>query len=293
MSAASAEPHPDGLAGAPRVAPAAPPGQEPRGVSSWTRRRWLTVIALVLAAHVALVFVFGGRKRIVPRAVNNVPILKLADDSRGAPAPNHPTLFEWLALNDPTLFALPHQKDFAAAIRLQNAATNQPSFRWTELPRWLDLSADDLGQVFNQFMQTNRFADFELQLKPPFNLSAPALPIEPVLAQNSTLRVEGELARRLLSPAVNLTNWPYAGVIAPSKVQVLVDASGNVVSTVLLPPDSGFTAADQYDQADQRALELARAMRFTPSSRLTIGRMTFNWHTVPPPSRESETPPGP
>jgi hypothetical protein len=52
----------------------------------------------------------------------------------------------------------------------------------------------------------------------------------------------------------------------------------------LLPPDSGFAPADQYDQADQRALELARAMRFIPSPRLTIGRMIFNWHTVPPPA---------
>ncbi len=70
-------------------------------------------------------------------------------------------------------------------------------------------------------------------------------------------------------------------MIAPSKVQVLVDTAGNVVSTVLLPPDSGFAAADQYDQADQRALELARALRFTPSPRLTVGRLIFNWHTVP------------
>ena len=48
-------------------------------------------------------------------------------------------------------------------------------------------------------------------------------------------------------------------------------------------PTVGYAAADQYDQADQRALELARAARFAPSSRLTIGRMIFNWHTVPPP----------
>jgi hypothetical protein len=233
----------------------------------------LTIIALVFAAHVALLFVFGGRKQIVPRAVTNVPTLRLADDSS-----------ELLALNDPTLFVLPHQKDFASAIWLQTAALKQPSFRWTEPPRWLPLSADELGLAFNQFMQTNHFAGFELQLKPPLKLSAPGLPVEPALAQNSALRVEGELAQRQLPSPINLTNWPYANVIAPSKVQVLVDAAGNVISTVLLPPDSGFTAADQYEKADQRALELARAMRFTPSSRLTVGRMIFNWHTVPPPA---------
>jgi hypothetical protein len=274
MNAASAEPHPTGLAGTTRVAPEAPPRQEPPGGGSWTRGRWWTLIALVFAAHVALIFVFGGRKQIVPRPVKNVPTLKLADKLADNSS-------EWLALNDPTLFARPHQKDFVSAIGLQTAALKPPSFRWTEPPRWLPLSADELGLAFNQFMQTNRFTNDVFQLKPPVKLSAPGLPIEPALAQNSTLRVEGELAQRQLPSPINLTNWPYANVIAPSKVQVLVDAAGNVVSTVLLPPDSGFAAADQYDKADQRALELARAVRFTPSSRLTVGRMIFNWHTVP------------
>jgi hypothetical protein len=262
MSAASAEPHPTGLA-----------GTKPQDGGPWTRSRWLTVIALVFAAHVALLFVFGGRKQIIPRAVTNVPTLKLAGNSS-----------ELLALSDPTLFALPHQNDFASAIWLPATALKQPSFRWTEPPCPLPLSADELGLAFNQFMQTNRFASLELQLKPPLKLTAPGLPVEPALAQNSTLRVEGELAQRQLPSPINLTNWPYANVIAPSKVQVLVDMAGNVVSTVLLPRDSDFAAADQYEKADQRALELARAMRFAPSSRLTVGRMIFNWHTVPPPA---------
>jgi hypothetical protein len=262
MNAASAEPHPAGLA-----------RTEPPGGGSWTRNRWFTLIALVFAAHVLLLFAFGGRKQIVARAVTNVPALNLADNSS-----------EWLALNDPTLFALPHQKDFASAIWLPAHVLEPPSFRWTEPPRWLPVSADELGLAFNQFMQTNRFAGFELQLKSPVKLSAPGLPIEPALAQTSTLQIQDGLAQRRLLDPINLPSLPYANVIAPSKVQVLVDAAGNVISTVLLPPDSGFTAADQYDQADQRALELARAARFAPSSRLTVGRMIFKWHTVPPPA---------
>jgi hypothetical protein len=262
MNAASAESHPTGLAETNL------PGKGP-----WPRSRWLVLVAVVFAVHVALLFVFGGRKPIVPRAVTDVPMLRLTTDSS-----------EWLALNDPTLFALPHRKDLASPVWLQIAILKQPSFRWTEPPRWLPLSADELGLAFSQFMQTNRFADLELQLRPPPGFSSPALPLEPVLARNSTLRVEGELSKRQLSAQINLTDWPYAGVIAPSKVQVLVDVAGDVVSTVLLPPDDGFTAADQYDQADQRALEIARAMRFTPSSHLTIGRVIFNWHTVPPPA---------
>jgi TonB family protein len=226
----------------------------------------LTLVALVFAAHVLLLFAFGGQKQVVPRAVTNVPTLNLADDSS-----------EWLALNDPTLFVLPHQKDFSSAIWLPMPALKPPSFRWTEPPRWLPLSADELGLAFNQFMQTNRFASFELQLKSPVKLSAPGLPIESALAQTSTLQIQDDLAQRRLPDTINLPSWPYADVLAPSIVQAVVDAAGNVVSTVLLSPSG-------YDAADQHALELARAVRFTPSSRLTVGRMIFNWHTVPPPT---------
>jgi hypothetical protein len=71
-------------------------------------------------------------------------------------------------------------------------------------------------------------------------------------------------------------------VVAPSVVQALVDAAGNVVSTVLLPSENGLEAAGHDDAADQRALELAGTLRFAPSSRLTFGKLIFNWHTVPP-----------
>jgi hypothetical protein len=127
----------------------------------------------------------------------------------------------------------------------------------------------------------------DLQLKSPVKLSAPGLPVESAPAQTSTLQIEDDLAQRPLLGPIFLPAWPYANLIAPSKVQVLVDAAGNVVSAILLPPGSGYAAADQYDRADQRALELARTARFTPASRLTVGRMTFNWHTVPPPATNS------
>ncbi len=238
-------------------------GPEPPG-EGWSRTRWLTVIALVFAAHVAVIFLFGEKKEIVPRAVANVTALTLANNSG-----------ELLALDDPTLFALPHQRDFASAAWLKPPGVKQPSFRWTEPPRTLPLTADGLGAAFGQFMQTNFFASLPFDFKPMAALSTPTLPVEPAPAQNSALQIEGELAQRQLPSQISLTNWPYADVIAPSKVQVLVDAAGNVVSTVLLSPSG-------YDIADQRALELARALRFTPSSGLTFGRIIFNWHTVPP-----------
>ena len=238
---------------------------EPERSEGWSRSRWLAVIAFVFATHVALIFLFGEKKEIAPRPVTNVPVLTLADNSD-----------ELLALDDPTLFALPHQRDFASAAWLRLPPVNQPTNRYTEPPRPLPFSADGLGAAFGQFMQTNFLAvSRTLNFKPVAELSTPTLPVEPAFPQNSTMQIEGELAQRQLPAEISLTNWPYPDVLAPSKVQALVDAAGNVVSTVLLESSS-------YKNADDEALELARALRFAPSPGLTFGRIIFNWHTVPP-----------
>ncbi len=65
-------------------------------------------------------------------------------------------------------------------------------------------------------------------------------------------------------------------------MQVLVNAAGEVVSVVLLPSNNSGEVRDA--DADQRALELARAARFAPGSGLTLGQLIFNWCTVLPPA---------
>jgi hypothetical protein len=264
MNPASAESPSAGLAGT------VPPRREPSGNDSWTLGRWLMLIALFYAAHVLLLFAFGARKPIVPRPVTNVPALKLTEDAG-----------EWFALNDPTLFALPHLGSFASAFRMQTDVAKQPSFPRTEPSADLSLSAQELGTVFNEFMQTNHFAGFELQLKPPIKLSTSGLPIEPVLAQTSMLVIQGDVVRRPLLNPIDVPSLPYNDVIVPSKVQVVVDAAGNVISAVLLPSDNPLEAAGHWEAADRRALELARSARFAPAPHLSIGRRIFTWHTVP------------
>jgi hypothetical protein len=242
---------------------------KPNG-EGWSRTKWLTLIALIFAAHVVFIFAFGKKGEIISRAVVHVPALKLANDSD-----------KLLALNDPTLFALPHERDFASAVWLKMPDAKQPPFRWTEPPRWLPLSDKNLGAAFQQFMQTNYFAGYQLDFRPPLQLSEPILPVETALAQNSTLQIEGKLAQRKLLATPDLPSLPYDDVIAPSIVQALVDAAGNVVSAVLLPPENSLEAASHYDVADQRALEIARSLRFDPAAQLTFGKIIFNWHTVP------------
>lgn len=241
-----------------------PPGE------GWSRQRWLTLVVLAFAAQVALIFVLGEKQFPPPRAAVNVPRLTMADGSN-----------ELIALNDPTLFVLPHANDFAFAGQVEMSFVTQPSIRWTEPPgELLSPESENLGAVFTRFMRTNQFSAPMLDFHPEPELSEPVLPLPPVFVENSGLQVEGELAQRKWLNPVNLTNWPYSNLIAPTRVQVLVDAAGNVVSAVLLPPE--IPGEVHYDAADQRALELARGLRFTPSSHLTVGFLIFNWRTVPP-----------
>ncbi len=260
-----------GLAGPTQAPPQPAPTAE-----GWSLRRWLVLIALVCAAHVGLLYMFGTRKSPAPRSLTDAPTLRLAANSDGL-----------LALNDPTLFALPRPGDFVTAMWSKAPVVKRPPFHWTEAPRWLPLSAEGLMTVFNRFMQTNLIPGLPLQLKPPVKLSTPSPPIEPALPLVSTVRVEGDLAQRRLLTPMPLPSWPYAGVIAPSKVQLLVNAAGEVVSASILPSDNNLEALSHYDAADQRALELARAARFAPAPRLTIGQMLFTWHTLPPPATNS------
>jgi hypothetical protein len=245
-------------------------GAKPRGKSPWSLSRWLLLIVLVLTAHVVLIVTFGARKPITARPVTNVLELELAGGSS-----------VWLALTDPTLFALPNRRGFAGPAWLE---PSRPDFEWpegaTEPPRWLQLPAGELGAVFSRFMETNRFAVFRLPLRPPPRFTVPVAPLEPAFAKTSTLHIEGDLAKRPLLKPMKLPSCTNNDLIAPSRVQVLVNAAGDAVSAVLLPSENSGGAQDA--EADQQALDLARAARFAPAQGLTVGQMIFNWRTIEP-----------
>lgn len=247
---------------------------EPR---PWSRRRWWTVIVLVFTLHVGLIFAFSERKPIVPQRLVQVPRLRLVAEQS-----------ELLALGDPTLFALPHPRGFAAPAWLPIPRVEFDPFKWTESPRYLTLPVEQLGATFLQFMQTNTFAQFESETLPAPELSLPEFPPLFTPPTRSGLSVRGNLAqRRLLNPP-ELSSWPAADLLTNSVVRVQVDAAGNVFSLTLVPPGSGSKPADR------RALELTRGLRFAPLSppaiiaadpvgQLTSGTLVFEWHTVPLP----------
>jgi hypothetical protein len=251
-------------------APAAAVSPDP----GWSRRKIYGFIAVVLLAYVAFIFIFGTKKPIVPRAVGPGPQLQMADSAN-----------ELIALDDPTLLALPHANDFVSAV-WQHPQTNhtRPSFGWTGPTNLLDLPQEKLGSEFNEFMRTNPVASLPLNLKTEPEFSATDFAIDPALPQNSTLRITGPLAARRLLQSVTVPSLTINDVITPSRVQVLVAKSGDVVSAVVLPSDDPLEMDSQLAGAagaNQRALELARQLRFAPAPELMLGRIIFTWHTVP------------
>lgn len=229
----------------------------------WTRNKFLFVIAFALALHIALIFVLGTKKQLTPRAVANVPHLQLAGVEN-----------EIIALGDPTLFARPNAHDFVTAFWQRTPAVRQPSFHWTEAPHYLVPVPEMFGADFREFMQASRLPERPPDFKPAPRPSELAIAFREPLPQKTTLSIAGELSQRRLLNQIELPSIAINDVIAPSKVQALVDPAGNVASAVLLESSTS-------GKADQRALQLTRNLRFAPAPRLMFGEISFTWHTVP------------
>jgi hypothetical protein len=195
-----------------------------------------------------------------------------------------------LALQDPTLFALPHRQGFSGRAWLKvSPVPNRPS-DWSEEPWTLPLCVTRLGALASQQVQTDRLALLRLlpALEPGWALpDPPPLPLAP---EQSRLRIEGDLAGYRLLRTLDLPSWQYNDVLTNTGVLVLVNADGRPVSAMLL-----FTSG--YKQADDHALAQARAARFqvsgaagqqsqppsTPLAHLVRGLLLFEWHTAPLP----------
>lgn len=234
------------------------------------QKKFLLLVAFALAAHIALVCLFGTKKNFAPLPVTNVPQIQLANAGD-----------EWIELNNPALFALPNARDFSSAVWQKNPVIAPPSFRYREEPRWLPLTPETLGAAFAQFMQTNGFGNFRNDFKPPPQFAVLTLDVDSALPQRTVLEISGALAARKLLSAPSLPTLALNDVIAPSKVQVLVDQHGNVHSAVLLPLENPLEAAGHAERGDTNAVAIARGLRFAPAPLPTIGEIIFRWQTIP------------
>lgn len=253
----------------PPAAPAIPPPaeswlMEPKPADErWTNRKFIFVVVLVLGFHLALIFLFGTKKQIVPVLVGPMPHLQLADG-----------VSELIALSNPTLFARPNAHDLVSSFWRQPPAAPQTSFDWPKLSHYLAPDPTGFGSVFHEFVQNSRPAEAPVDFKPQPAVILPEMDLVNPVPQNTTLRFSDELVRRPLLETISPPVWPRNDVIEPSTVQVLVDSDGMVDSSVVLK-------SSRDNGADQLALQLVRRLRFAPARQLMFGEITFFWCTVP------------
>ncbi len=259
----------------------APPLPKP-----WTLGRRTFYVALIFAGQLGLIFWLSDSSPLRPRPLKTPPALVLAIGASP----------EFLALNDPTLFALPHQQGFSGAAWLAKPVFQPRPADSSEPTNWLSLVVAQLGETFSEFMQTNHPLPARALAAPlpePTWTQASRMAVAPAL---STLQITGALAnRRLLSPLA-LNSQTNATLLTNSVIQLVVDAQGRPLSATLLGPGSGLPAADKD------ALRMAQTAQFEPLVRngpeadtnslasLTWGKMIFEWRTVPPAVGAEPTP---
>ena len=227
----------------------ADPGAEGSSERTKAGRRptlWIAA-GLVFAAQIGLLFWLGN-----PPAT---PTVRLPDPPVIHAIPGGSE--ELLALQDPTLFVLPHRDNFSGEAWLKTPAQQFAPTNWTEPALPLELSPAELGAAFASFMGTNVIARFHPQMGSALDgADLGPEPMEPI-TNSSALKVEGNLAYLRLLTLLRLPPQANQDLLTNTVVQVLVDAQGYPFSAVVLA-GSGSTAAD----AD--ALALAKTIRFEP-----------------------------
>ena len=250
---------------------------------AWPRRRWGFTVLAVFAGQLGLIFWLSDRAPVRALPAAGGPALRLAG----------PGSAELLALEDPTLFALPHRQGFAGQAWLIPTWTTNRSYLFPDEPTWLQLEPLELGAAFNQFVATNR-PDALLVFAPPEPaLAFPELAPGPAAPTSSVLRITGSLAERAILTPVVLSSQTNSDLLTNSVVQMVVDSEGKPVSLTLL---SGSGSPN----ADRQALEQARAARFNSVERglkpgataqgLAWGQLIFEWNTLPVPPTNASPP---
>lgn len=242
----------------------------------WPARKWWLVLALVLGAQLGLIFWLGEKSFPPPRPAARSPSLSLMNAGSS----------ELLSLNDPTLFALPQRQGFSGIAWLKPPLVPFQPDRWTEPPRFLELSPQQLGGSTTSNQVLPAFAP-RLPPRPDPLLTSPIAGSLSLGNDHSSVHIEGKLGQRRLLTTFNLPSWPAPDILTNTVVQLLVDARGLPLSASLLSR-SGSKNADQF------ALDQANAARFasvvqtgpnhTPNSQdnVSLGEIVFEWHTLPP-----------
>jgi len=252
----------------------------------WSGRRWVSAVLGIFVLQFGFIFWLGERPGYRPPPSGHALAWRIAG----------PGWAEMLALQDPTLFLLPHRHGFSGPAWMKTPGLPAASFFWTEPPRWLSLGERELGSTFNRFIATNNFGRLQTLVLPDPAIKLPEAASRVLLPATSSLRIEGPLSRRSLLTRPLLRSWPTTELLTNSVIQIVIDAEGRPVSPGTLLVSSGYPNADQY------ALEQVRTVRFNSlgenlpaasQNHLTWGTLVFEWTLSPTNSPAPATRPNP
>ena len=198
------------------------------------------------------------------------------------------------AFSDPLLFTKPNRRGFSGDAWRKFPNVEHQLIDWNEPGRTLLNEPEMLGISFRKALPDHLPFVVDIPLKreaKPLSLEIPPL----AFRKTSELEIKGNLGERLLVRMVTLPSLSHGKAIQRTQVRIGVNTDGYVVSAIvqrdLKRPDS------LQAEADQRALDLIKGIRFEPKSNmlnqqmkpsnsLEWGEAIFHWQ----PSTQSNSP---
>jgi TonB family protein len=239
----------------------------------WSRRRWLWTCGGVVVIQVALTFWLSDRSPLrrspQPREVSVVWMVYVRDSQWN----------RWLALQNPTLFALPGARGLSG-LALPPGDEARPAVEDSgESPHWLAATSHWFDAHLSPSLPALSLPPRGAADKPvpePTRSAPPPVPVP----DRSLVELDAALAARGLVTPLAVSPLTHSNLLSATVVQVGVDPAGAVSSAVVLR-SSGLKSADE------RSLELAARARFSPAPAGATaggwlwGRMLFRWHSTP------------
>lgn len=236
-----------------------------RDLVRWHRGKWIAVIAFIFLAQVGLI-IWGSQRRVRERRI-------YPSEPRVALAPSLKELDrEWLALENPFLFASASWKGFSEEAWLRQPKWEMPTPTVRSSPKFLQLAE---ARELNSRHDANRSFSLRARRRATAVLPEPAPPSSQP-RHTSELRLAGFGDRGLAAP-LPLPVQHHSDVLSSTVVEALVDRDGLVITARVIE-NSGSARAD----AD--ALALARRARFAPvrlaDNVAEAGKLIFEWFAL-------------
>tara|TARA_B100000959_G_C14836877_1_gene564299 strand:+ start:255 stop:992 length:738 start_codon:yes stop_codon:yes gene_type:complete len=181
-----------------------------------------------------------------------------------------------MVLEDPLSLARLSPRGFSGL--WLNPITNEHRLaRWTMPDIFLPKETNLFEELIAEVLPKGTHPGIRAFDRPEPELTDVVVP-SPRVVDKSRLEVEGLLHSRLMAKsAVLRSSWQVGGFLKPSRVQIMVDHEGKVLSGVLLE-SSG------HHLTDQAAMDFAlKKIIFEKSANnpLETGNLMFHWHVDP------------